>query len=224
VIKARPPEGEAELLARAHRLAGITLGELATTLEAEVRGEPARRKGLVGMLVEAALGATAGSRSEPDFPHLGVELKTIPMNAHGKPQESTFVSSIPLNEVAESDFECSSVWKKLARVLFVPVEHEATRFEDRRLGTPLLWVPSAEERALLEADWELFAGLIGEGAIDRITAHLGEALQVRPKAADASARRLGPDALGGLGWTLPRAFYLRARFTEGVIRRVLMAG
>jgi DNA mismatch repair protein MutH len=116
------------------------------------------------------------------------------------------------------------VWKKLARVLFVPVEHDAPRFEDRRLGAPLLWVPSAAERALLEADWELLAGLIGEGELGQITAHLGQALQVRPKAAHARARRLGPASDGGIGWTLPRGFYLRARFTEGVLRRLLVAG
>ena len=38
------------------------------------------------MLLERALGATAeGSKAEQDFSHLGVELKTLPINAEGYP-------------------------------------------------------------------------------------------------------------------------------------------
>ncbi len=222
--KATPPEDLATLLARARRVAGLTVGELAAAQGVRVPAIPAQRKGFVGQLVEAALGASAGSRAEPDFPALGVELKTIPLTPEGRPKESTFVCSIALGELAATDFEESVVWKKLSSVLFVPLEHRDGPLEGRRLGAPLLWAPSVEERAVLEADWDLLAGRIGDGEVDTITAHLGEALQVRPKAAHGRARRLGPAAEGGLDWTLPRGFYLRARFTEGVLRRALAAG
>ena len=48
------------------------------------------------MLLETALGATAGSKAEQDFSHLGIELKTLPINAEGFPLETTFVSLAPL--------------------------------------------------------------------------------------------------------------------------------
>lgn len=48
------------------------------------------------MLLELYLGAMAGSKPEQDFPELGIELKTIPVDAAGKPLETTFVCVAPL--------------------------------------------------------------------------------------------------------------------------------
>lgn len=179
-----------------------------------------RGKGFVGSMVERALGATAGSRSLPDFPSLGIELKTIPVDPSGAPKESTFVCSIPLPSIAEVDFEHSPVAKKLARVLFVLVEANGRELATRRIGASFLWTPDDEERRVLEDDYDALARLLAEGAFDRVTAHLGVALQVRPKAANASIRRRGVAWDGSLEWTLPRGFYLRSRFTGRVIRRL----
>ena len=98
----RPPRDEAELLARAEQLAGRTLGQLAGDLGAEVPPDLRHAKGWVGQLIERALGATAGSRAEPDFQHLGVELKTLPVDRRGRPLETTFVCTIALSEVGET--------------------------------------------------------------------------------------------------------------------------
>ena len=64
--------------------------------------------------------------------------------------------------------------------------------------------------------------LIARGEVERITGHFGEALQVRPKAADSRARRLAPDHEGVPSWTLPRGFYLRTRFTESIVAHALL--
>jgi DNA mismatch repair protein MutH len=90
---------------------------------------------------------------------------------------------------------------------------------ERRLGTSFLWSPSAQEQEILRADWEELAGVIGRGDVDRITGRLGRALQVRPKAADSRSRRLGFDSEGIPYAALPRGFYLRARFTESILRQ-----
>lgn len=71
---------EAELLAKAQWIAGFTLGEIAEQLNMTVPPDLRRDKGWVGMLIETALGAKAGSKPEQDFAHLGIELKTIPVN------------------------------------------------------------------------------------------------------------------------------------------------
>lgn len=214
------PKSEQELIDRAWRLAGAPLGELARAQGVEVPDSLRRAKGWVGQLVERALGATAKSLAEPDFRDLGVELKTIPVDRRGHPKESTFVSSIPLGELAQVDWESSRVRKKLARVLFVPVEAEPEiPIAERRLGSPLLWSPSPEEEDRLRADWRTLAGLIAEGYAETLTAHAGECLQVRPKAKDSSARTRYQDADGADELTLPRGFYLRASFTKDLLRR-----
>ena len=220
----RPPESEQELLARAWEVAGLTLGELAVPVGVELPEEAVRAKGIAGQILEKALGATAASRAEPDFVGLGIELKTIPLDAAGKPKESTFVCSISLSAMADTDWEQSVVLKKLSKVLFVPVEAASeTPLRDRRIGRAYLWEPTPDELHLLRSDWERLAEMIGRGDVGRITGHLGKVLQVRPKAASGSARRRAPDEEGAVQWTMPRGFYLRPAFTAALLARLRAA-
>jgi DNA mismatch repair protein MutH len=217
----REPRSEAELLERARALAGYTLAELGERVGIHVPIEAVRGKGVAGVIVERALGATAASRAEPDFVALGIELKTIPLGADGRPSESTFVATITLSAMADTDWEDSVVLKKLSKVLFVPVEAaSATPLPNRRIGVPCLWRPTEEELRMLCADWERLAEMIAVGDVERITGHLGDVLQVRPKAANARARRRAPDEEGAVQWTLPRGFYLRPAFTGRVLARL----
>lgn len=217
-----PPASEEELCSRARALAGRTLGELGQELGWDVPDNAKHAKGLVGQMLEQALGATAASRSAPDFEALGVELKTVPVGPTGKPRETTFVCTIPLERMEKVDFEQSAVWRKLARVLWVPIEaNPKLPLPARRIGAAVLWSPSPEERAALKTDWERVAALIGAGEVDGITAHLGDVLQVRPKAAHSKVRRRAPSEDGAIGWSLPRGFYLRTSFTHAILQAAL---
>ncbi len=218
-----PPDSEEHLLVRAESLAGLTLGVIASQLGQSVPVDLRRNKGWVGELFEAYLGATAGSRSEPDFPHLGVELKSLPVNERGKPFESTFLSTIPLREMSQTDFVTSRAMKKLARVLWVPyLGVKSIPLAERLVGTPFLWVPDERELERLQADWEMLALLIAQGRISEITGHLGEVLQVRPKGAKGSSRRLAEDEEGAPYLEQPKGFYLRPRFTAELVRKHLL--
>jgi DNA mismatch repair protein MutH len=213
------PASEVELVTRARALAGVSLGALAARLGRPVPPDLRRAKGFIGQLVELGLGATAGSRAGPDFAHLGIELKTLPVDASGRPVESTFVCTISLPDVGDVEWENSPVRAKLARVLFVPVEGERERpVGERRLGAPLVWSPSLEDERDLKFDWDELAGRIGRGDVESVTGHLGRYLQVRPKAADSHARRRAFDRDGVAFAALPRGFYLRALFTARIVR------
>lgn len=214
-----PPRDETELLQRAQRLAGLSLGQLATGLGTAVPADLRRHKGWVGQLIEQALGATAASQAAPDFEAIGVELKTVPVDGRGLPRESTYVCTVPLAAGAEIWEEC---WlrRKLARVLWLPVEADkAVSLAGRRIGSALLWSPSPEEEALLRRDWEELSERILLGELEQISARHGEVLQIRPKAADSRAlrRAIGPD--GERMLTNPRGYYLRASFTAAILRR-----
>lgn len=214
------PGSEAELFVRARALAGRTLGWLAAREGVVPPPDLVRAKGWVGMLVERGLGATAGSRPTPDFEGLGVELKTLPVSPRGLPRESTFVTSLVPRAVLSEPWATSAPRRKLARVLWVPVEGSPSiAVADRKLGYPLLWSPTAEDDQVLSEDWAEFQRITAEGWLDTLTAHRGEYLQVRPKAADASVRRWTPDPDGTETPALPRGFYLRARFTARILAR-----
>jgi DNA mismatch repair protein MutH len=213
-----PPGTEQELFERASALAGTTLADLARAFGREAPPDLKRAKGFVGQLVELGLGAVSGSRAGPDFAHLGIELKTLPVDARGRPVESTFVCTIALTSVGDVEWEASPVRAKLSRVLFVPVEGERARpVGERRLGMPLLWSPNADEERDLKFDWDELSGRIGRGEVESISGHLGRYLQVRPKAADSHARRRAFDTEGVAFDALPRGFYLRATFTERIV-------
>ncbi|MEX0444823.1 DNA mismatch repair endonuclease MutH [Xenorhabdus sp. SGI246] len=224
-IAPAPPENEQQLLERAQSLAGLTLGELAVQANLPIPPNLKRDKGWVGMLLEYYLGANAGSKPEQDFEHIGVELKTIPVDRKGMPLETTFVCVAPLTGNSGITWENSHVRRKLSRVLWVPVEGEREiPLSKRRIGSPLLWSPNPVEEELLRCDWEELMDLIVLGKVENITARHGEVLQLRPKAANSRALT---EAIGEYGqpiMTLPRGFYLKKSFTAPLLARHFFVG
>lgn len=215
-----PPESQAELLARAQLIAGKTFAEVAAERGIHLPDNLQRNKGWVGNLIELSLGAQAGSKAEQDFAHLGIELKTIPINAQGEPLETTFVCVAPLNGNIGVTWEQSHVRQKLAKVLWVPIEGERhIPLAERRIGAPLLWEPSQEEDQQLQADWEELMEMIALGRVEAITARQGEFLQIRPKAANNRALTSAIGESGDKILTLPRGFYLKKSFTAPLLRR-----
>jgi DNA mismatch repair protein MutH len=220
-----PPQSEAQLLAQAQQLAGLTLGELAARAGLPTPRDLKRDKGWTGVLLERWLGASAGSKPEQDFAALGVELKTIPVDRYGRPLETTFVCVAPLTGNSGVSWETSHVRHKLNRVLWVPVEGEREiPLAERRVGSPLLWSPSDEEEQQLRMDWEELMDLIVLGKVERITARHGEVLQLRPKAANSKALTEAIGAQGELILTLPRGFYLKKNFTAALLARHFLLG
>jgi len=202
------PRDEAELKKRLARLAGLPLGSIAKAQGAAVPGDLRRYKGWVGVLLERALGATAASRAEPDFPLLGIELKTIPVDERGRPLESCFVASLDL-AAEDLRWETSAVRKKLSRVAWLAVQASPRiPLADRRCGAALLWSPSAEEERGLRGDYQDIVELLQDGA--RITARTGVSLQLRPKGRDKKHLRWALDEEGAPSRTAPRAFHVPA--------------
>ena len=219
-MPAEPPRSEDELFRRADRFAGRTLAWLAQQEGVEVPPDQRRNKGWIGLLLERALGATAGSAALPDFPDIGIELKSLPLDARGKPRESTFVCTAPVNGTLAPSWEQSWVRKKLSRVLWVPVVGDKTvPLGNRIIGAPLMWTPDAEEAGLLAQDWEDLTEYIVRGEFWLIDARQGKVLQLRPKAANASQATWALDEEGEWVQVNPMGFYLRARFTAQMIAK-----
>ena len=206
------PSSIEELCERAKKLAGVRVEELASRVAFVVDGEAVRTKGKVGELLERALGAT-GSGAQMDFPDLEVEMKTVPLEA-GKPAESTFVCALQLMDAERASWETSWVRKKLSRVLWVPIHERET------IGEAVLWSPTPEQEAALKNDFDEIVGRIAIGDIEDLSAHVGEYMQLRPKAATGSVRTAAPGRDGELVSTVPRGFYLRAKFVGAVLRDV----
>ena len=217
----QPPGSEAELLHYAAELAGLSIAQLATRLQIEIPTNPVQAKGWTGEMVERFLGASAASLPEPDFQAIGVELKTLPVNARGTPAESTYVCTAPVTNLTGLTWDTSTVKWKLARVLWVPVEGDKSiAFPERRFGNPMLWSPDSNQEHLLRTDWEEIIEQICLGQLAGIHAGFGKVLQLRPKAANAAALTTTYNERGESSETLPRGFYLRASFTKEILNSV----
>lgn len=219
---ALPPESEEALLKRAMNLAGKTLSEVANEYKIDVPNNLRREKGWIGLLLEHALGATAGSKPVPDFPELGIELKSIPIDRYGKPLETTFVCVAPLVGLVGSRWENSHIRNKLNRVLWVPVVSEREiPVAERVIGCPFIWSPNDEEEQALRSDWLELTDMIVLGEVENIHGKHGEFLQLRPKAANSAAKTKAFDKHGRPFMTLPRGFYLKTNFTSMLIQKHL---
>ncbi|MGZ5966615.1 MAG: MutH/Sau3AI family endonuclease [Polyangiales bacterium] len=200
-----------ELRRRVELLSGRSPDELAAAEGFALRG-----KGKLGELVERLLGATGGSQATHDFPEIGVELKTIPVDSSGRPRESTYVCRISLAQAERAEWETSWVRSKLSHVLFLPVV--IADDDTRAFGRAVFWKPTKEQDLVMRADFEELMGTVGSGHIEDLDARAGRVLQIRPKARDASVRTIVFDRDGEPISTVPRGFYLRPRWTGALLR------
>ena len=165
---------------------------------------------------------TAGSKAEQDVSHLGVELKTLPVNAEGYPLETTFVSLAPLVQNSGVKWENSHVRHKLSCVLWMPIEGSRhIPLRERHIGAPIFWKPTVEQERQLKQDWEELMDLIVLGKLEQITARIGEVMQLRPKGANSRAVTKGIGKNGEIIDTLPLGFYLRKEFTAQILNAFL---
>jgi len=226
IARAGPPPDEHALFSRARAFEGARLVDVARALaldfsDDERAGRAPIPKGKVGELVERALGLARSHAAAPDLASMGIEVKTLPVDAGGRVHESTYVCRLGQEDVRDAPWARSRARKKLARVLFVLVEPAALALAERRIGRALLWSPDADEDAILEADYEDHRDLVVRGLVDLVSASRGHALQVRPKARDAATRGRGFDDDGERVRVAPRGFYLRPTFTARVLARLL---
>lgn len=224
LMKACPPRCEDELQQRAQALAGKTLKEVAHQHQACVPASLLNAKGWIGQLLEKALGAYALNLDQPDFPHLGIELKTLPITPQGQPCESTYICATSIPHL-DKGWEHSRVWRKMKRMLWIPIEsHRQIPLAQRRIGSPILWSPPAALIAILRQDWEELSELITLGRFDELSAHKGKYLQIRPKAANAKTFIRVLNQYGQMISIVPKGFYVRALLTQQIIEQHYVTG
>ena len=218
LLPPNPPKSEDELTERCLAIEGLTFSQLAASLAIHIPENPLQRKGWLGQAIELFLGANAKNQAEPDFTELGIELKTLPIAKSGKPAESTFITGIPLLTIHKQQWETSSCFAKLKRVVLIPVEGDkAIPYHHRRIGSGFIWSPTVDQALILARDWTDLTTMMNTGQLEALDAREGEYLQVRPKAANGKSLCFAYDAEGNKIQTLPRGFYLRSVFTAQLL-------
>ncbi|PPI88449.1 DNA mismatch repair endonuclease MutH [Candidatus Pantoea edessiphila] len=212
------PKNKITLFARAQALAGFTIGNLAANAGLEIPYNLKKDKGWIGRLIELYLGVDSKNKAEQDFAHLGIELKTIPIDSYGNPIEDTFVCSVPLINNIGITWETSNIQNKLSSILWIPIEGKKNiPLKMRRIATSLLWSPNITENTILRNDWEEIIEMIVLGKIDKIASYHGTFLKIKIKAANNKILTKAISDKGKIILTLPRGFYLKKSFTKIII-------
>jgi DNA mismatch repair protein MutH len=208
-----------ELLYLCKHIAGMTILELANSLNITPPISLKNNKGWVGQLLEQYLGVSSGNLPIADFPHLGLELKTIPINSKTKqPLESTFVCTATFNQAVVS-WEQSIVKLKLSKVLWIPIEvTPEKKLTSRRIGAAFLWQPTIDQLKILQQDWQELTEMLQLGNIQSLSAKYGQYLQIRPKALNCKTNlvkylNINKETIQ----TVARGFYLRTSFTKNIL-------
>ncbi len=220
------------ILNKALSLRGYTLGQLTNYLgiisSKTEQNSLTNKKGLTGQIIEFLLGATAHSQPIPDFPHLNLEVKTLPIDLNGCPLETTYICTAPLLPTNTTyEFKDSVVYKKIQHILWLPIIIPAAAsiskqqlnfhaFNDRIIGNAFLWQPSKEQLSFIETDWQELTEMIITGNIGALSSHYGKILQIRPKAANSKVITNSVSSTGDKTATLPRGFYFRTEFTKEI--------
>lgn len=222
--KITPPQNFDELIANLNFIVGKSLTELAEFAKISVPIDTLHGKGFTGELIEKCLGASAANQSIPDFPELGLELKSIPVDDNLCPLESTFLCYAPLTGIRHYSFESSPLYSKITRVLFVLIR--ASReldFSQRVVLGYFFYTPSEDELNTVRNDFNELYELVKTGNVEKINARIGQIIQMRPKGASGKVLTecIGPN--GEIIRTRPRGFYMRRAFTQKLIQQNLSA-
>ena len=208
------------LCKKAQSFQGYKLADLANLYNVEKPEHNNTAKGWAGQLIEQLFGIKNNSFAMPDFPELGVELKTIPVNVDYRPYETTYVTTVPLLPNDMTSFEQSILWSKIRHILWIPLvsETRSEKVQNRVIGRPIIWQPSLQDKKIIEQDYYEIMEYIISGEIDKLTSQIGEYLHVRPKALDSSKKTYSIDQDGNKMITSPKGFYLRKTLTSKIMQ------
>lgn len=192
-----------------------SLSDLAAHHGVTVEKEGRVNKGWVGITIERAANLQAGNRAKRDGEDF--ELKSTHVAWVGnrwEPQESIKVTQLNPQRILEEEFETSTLWNKLQRLIVVGCEYQSPR-EGRAVLIRGVDVDDPELRTAVQQFWEDV----------RYTVSTGEIVSVHNLGTSEDFIQLRPTGDGRLASTCPitgerfpaRAFYLTKRF----IRRIL---
>lgn len=208
-------KNEKNLIKHLEKIAGYTLLELIKKLKVSIN---LKNKGWIGILLEKFLGIHIHNKPEQDFSKIGIELKTIPIDIFGRVLEDTFVNTISLTKNNCLEWKNSYVCKKLSRVLWIPIEKNNISIFKNRIGKPLIWSPNIQEKKKLKRDWEDLMDMIALGKINSINNQHGDILYLRIKG-NKNKLTNAINEYGEIIKILPRAFYLRKKFTTFLFKK-----
>ena len=153
---------EKHLLERAQELKGKNIFHLLNGIIQD------QGKGAIGNIIEReGFGVANNNDAQPDFPHLGIELKVLPLKkiSNGKfsVKERTKICSINYQEIVKETWSHSHARNKLKKILFIFYEYNSTDFLKSTILDHFLFELENNDEPLICSDWMRTQERVKEG-------------------------------------------------------------
>lgn len=177
-----------ELIKRAKSLEGKTTAQVCKEVVKEDDISRVITKATVGYALEKYFGIKKNSEGEPDFPRLGIELKTIPLKYDPSRKMLSVKEPLSLNiinymeEHKCRDIKGSSFYKKNKKILLVCYIHDkGKKRSDYVIKYAFLWEMDEKVLEELKEDYDRIVGKIRAGRATDLHQHYDKYLTTCPK-------------------------------------------
>ncbi len=200
----------------AQKLVGHTLREMTDAPELQ---NPKRRRGSFGNAVEEYyFKYKANSNQAPDFPKVGLELKTTPMRHVGSgtlvAKERLVITMIDYDTVVDETFATSTLMNKASSILLIAYLYEKGKDPlDYEVLFADTWDIPQEDLPQIRRDWETVVEKVRAGHAEDISGSDTLYLEACTKAADSTIRRSQPYSDVP---AKPRAWALKASYMTAI--------
>ena len=89
--------------------------------------------------------------------------------------------------------------------------------ENSILETVLLHIPTNDDMKIIENDWKTIVSLIKENKADKLTGHIGQIVQTRPKAANSQDKISAP----GGHMLVKKGFFIRTEYLQRILNKYM---
>jgi len=190
VIDTRRISDVPTLVRKAKWLEGKTLAQVSRAIRKSDRSSRVTTKGDVGYVIENGFfGIKRNSEGKPDIPHLGVEIKTCPLQYNKSRDRLSVKEPLSLNiinyvkEAECKDIKDSSLYAKNRKILFVLYIHDERKKKrsDYLIKHVFIWDMNDKVLEELRPDYDVIIGKIKQGKAHEIHQSDNKYLTLCPK-------------------------------------------
>ena len=189
------PANRKSIVEYAHKLVGRTLRD---SCDVDSFSSKKGNKGKLGQAIEYCyFEYEPNSAQEPDFPEVGLELKTNPVKRKKdktlSAKERLVLTMIDYCALVDETWESSTVRSKMDDMLLITFLHEPEKdefdYEFEFVGTPMI---PLEDMAVIRDDWETIVAKVKAGLAHEISGGDTNYLEACTKGASAKTVRRQP--------------------------------
>jgi DNA mismatch repair protein MutH len=156
-----------------------------------------------------------GGSSVAEISKAGIEMKTVRLQANGKPKESMSFPAFDFMDIGNESWEDSSFFEKIERkFLFVVFQVDSDNIE--RLQKAGYWNMPYEDRKEAERVWHDTQRRVATNAHDLPGMTESHVAHVRPKAKDGNDKGITPQG----EWRTKQCFWLNASYIAKVVASI----